>query len=88
MCVCVCVYDVPCQRYRGPACKPAGPQCKSSKDMSAMINDWAAGTVAHFYVTSDGGANLGDIYDIIAGLDEHVEVTNDRVLIDSALARG
>ena len=53
-----------------------------------MINSWEAGTVAHFYVTSDGGASLGDIYDIIAGLDEHVEVTNDRVLIDSALARG
>ena len=37
----------------------------------------ARGSVAaHTYVTSDGGASLDDIYELVGELDDHVEVVH------------
>lgn len=71
--------------YRGPACKPSNKQCQSTTSWAAQMNGYSRGTVAAFYITSDGGANLSDLYETVDQLDEHVEVLNDRDIVDMAL---
>jgi len=58
----------------------------SAAEMASQINNYARGTVTHIYLTSDGGANIGDLYDLVAALDSHVEVVSHNVLADMALA--
>merc|ERR1712113_177803 len=59
---------------------------KTAAEMSSHINAFKAGTVSAFYTTSDGGMNMGLIYDTVKLLGEHVEVVNQEVLADMALA--
>merc|ERR1712187_413789 len=59
---------------------------KSASEMSSHINGFKAGTVSAFYTTSDGGMNMGLIYDTVKLLGEHVEVVNQEVIADMALA--
>lgn len=63
-----------------------GNQHLSAKDMAAELNRYPKGTVSHIYLTSDGGATLGDLYDLVALLDEHVAVVPAGVATDMALA--
>jgi hypothetical protein len=60
-------------------------QDKNATDMAAEINGYAKGSVGHLYITSDGGANLELIYDMVGLLDEHVEIVNHRALTALAL---
>eukprot|EP00854_Cymbomonas_tetramitiformis_P005561 gene5561-6746_t len=75
------------REWRGPACTPKSA-CPTAHELAAEINGYPKGTVSHIYVTSDGGGNLGDIYDMVAALDEHVEVSNHEMLVQAALQRG
>ena len=45
------------------------------------------GSVSAVYVTSDGGADLGDVYDMVAALEDHVEIVDEAALADLALAQ-
>lgn len=53
---------------------------------AALINSYPRGTVAHIYMTSDGGAKLSDFSDLVALLDSHVQVVNPRALGELAVA--
>jgi hypothetical protein len=44
--------------------------------MAQEINDYAKGTVSHLYITTDGGWKFDDLYEMVALLDDHVEITN------------
>jgi len=59
---------------------------KNATEMSSHINNFAKGTVSAFYTTSDGGMNMRLIYDTVKLLGEHVEVVNQEVIADMALA--
>jgi hypothetical protein len=43
--------------------------------------------VGHVYLTSDGGASLSSLYELVALLDDHVEVVDHNTLADMALQR-
>ena len=53
--------------------------------MAAEINSYPPGTVSNVYITSDGGANLDLIYEMVGYLDEHVKLVNQNVVIKMAL---
>lgn len=57
------------------------------KNMAAEVNGFPKGTVSHIYLTQDGGANLGTLYDLVPLLDEHVEIVNHNILADMAIQR-
>jgi len=42
--------------------------------LAAQLNGYKPGSVIPIYITSDGGANLDDVYQLVAKLGEHVEV--------------
>ena len=54
--------------------------------MASEISGFERGSVAAIYLTSDGGADLNDVYDMVALLDPHVEVLGPERLADMALA--
>ena len=60
----------------------------SAADMAAEVSGYARGTVAHLYVTSDGGADLDLVYEMVRQLAPHVEVVTPNRLIAMALQRG
>ena len=52
--------------------------------MAAEINGYPVGTVSHLYITSDGGMQLGDVFDMVHLLDAHVKIVGtERVPGDS-----
>lgn len=57
----------------------------SAKDMAAELNAYPKGTVSHIYLTSDGGAKLDDLYDLVKGLQEHVSIVSHGVAARMAL---
>jgi hypothetical protein len=59
----------------------------SVADMASQINGYPKGTVTNIYLTSDGGGNLQDLYDLVAAFDDHVEVVSHNVLADMALGQ-
>ena len=61
------------------------PFLLSAAEMAALVNAYPAGTVAHFYVTSDGGADIQDVFDLVALLGEHVQVVDHVSLAQLAL---
>lgn len=73
------------REWRGATC---GQGCETPENMAAKINGYAPGTVTHLYTTTDGGWHLPMLDEMVAHLDEHVEVVNHNVLIDFALQRG
>jgi hypothetical protein len=60
----------------------------TAAQMAAELSGYKRGSVAHLYVTSDGGANLDLVYDMVGQLPEHVEVVGPRTLVEMALQRG
>lgn len=76
------------QEWRGTTCESITGQCATASEMAGRLNGFPPGTVTHIYVTSDGGANLQDLYDMVANLGEHVEVVNQEVVALAALQRG
>lgn len=59
---------------------------KNATEMSAHINGFKPGTVAAFYTTSDGGMNMQLIYDTVKLLEDRVEIVNQEVIVEMALA--
>ena len=60
----------------------------TASQMAAEIGSYDAGSVAHLYVTSDGGANLDLVYDMVRQLDEHVQIVGPKTLVEMAVQRG
>lgn len=75
------------QEWRGTTC-PGTSQCPTADQMAARLNGFPRGTVSNIYVTSDGGGNLQMLYDMVAQLDEHVELVNQEIVVRAALSRG
>jgi len=59
----------------------------SVHDMAAEVNSHPRGTLSSIYVTSDGGARLEDLFNLIKELGEHVEVVDHETLVDLVLAK-
>merc|ERR1719362_682411 len=59
----------------------------SVHDMAAEVNGYPQGTLSAVYVTSDGGARLEDLFDLVKELGEHVEVVDHETLVDLVLAK-
>eukprot|EP00656_Telonema_subtile_P053118 TRINITY_DN758_c0_g1_i1.p1 TRINITY_DN758_c0_g1~~TRINITY_DN758_c0_g1_i1.p1 ORF type:complete len:565 (-),score=99.33 TRINITY_DN758_c0_g1_i1:122-1816(-) len=57
-------------------------------EMARQINAYPPGTVTNIYLTSDGGADLSTLYDLVPLLDGHVQVVNHNVLVEMARQRG
>ena len=60
----------------------------SVEQMATELNSLPKGTVTWIYMTSDGGAGLEMMYDLVPQLEEHVQVVSHETLIDLALQRG
>ena len=60
----------------------------TASQMAAEIGAYDAGSVTHLYVTSDGGANLDLVYQMVRQLNERVEVVGPKTLIEMAVQRG
>jgi len=56
----------------------------SVADKAKQINSYKKGSVTHIYLTSDGGANLQTLYDLVAKFDEHIEIVSDNTLAEMA----
>merc|ERR1712046_188240 len=78
------------REWRGTSGKGDVPLSKkemlSAKDMAKEVNGYRKGTVTNIYLTSDGGAKLSDVYDLVEGLEEHVQVVSHSMVADMALA--
>jgi hypothetical protein len=66
--------------------KGGGPQERSAADQAKWLGG-QKGQVLQVYITSDGGANLGLVYDMQALLPEHVQLVNHKELAELALQR-
>lgn len=64
-----------------------GKSYLSEKDMADEINKYPAGTVTYIYVTSDGGATLDNVYNMVGYLEDHVEVVNHEIVTQMALQK-
>ena len=60
----------------------------SVEQMAYELNHLPLGTVSWIYVTSDGGAGIDLLYDLVQVLDEHVKVVNHESLVSLALQKG
>lgn len=58
----------------------------SAIHMAEEVNGYPKGTVTNIYLTSDGGARLSDVYDMVALLDEHVQLVPADTAANLALA--
>eukprot|EP01084_Bolivina_argentea_P316278 548182_1 len=78
--------------YNHTRCKDAPLDywnCLTVNQMADEINDfYPLSTITQIYVTSDGGANLQMIYDLVPKLKEYVQIVSPTQLIDLALQRG
>ena len=50
-----------------------------------MRSRYPPGTVTAIYMTTDGGSGLQDPYDLVALLEDHVEVVDHEAIADFAL---
>jgi hypothetical protein len=50
------------------------PFLVSAQEMAARLSALPRGTVTQIYLTSDGGAQLEDLFDMVAALEPHVQV--------------
>jgi len=57
----------------------------SPSEMAAEISQYPKGTVTYLYLTSDGGANLTSLYDMVPYLDNHVQVVDHETLTKFAM---
>merc|ERR1739838_563839 len=61
-----------------------GDNYLSEEEMAAEINGYEKGSVAHLYLTGDGGMNLQTIYKMVDMLDGHVKIVNHEELTEMA----
>ncbi len=57
----------------------------SAKEMADSLNELSKGSVTNIYLTSDGGANLQDLYDMVALLEEHVQLVDQNTAVKFAV---
>jgi hypothetical protein len=62
------------------------PFLLSDAVLAAKVGSYPRGTATAIYVTSDGGANIQDIFDLAAALPEHVQLVEASALVQAALA--
>jgi hypothetical protein len=74
------------KEWRGTTCGHF--DCDSTADLAQTISNYPLGTVASMYVTSDGGANIDDIYEMVGQLEDHVQLVDHETLIEMAYQRG
>ena len=74
------------REWRGD--RGGGKQNINATQMAAELSGYPKGTVSNIYVTSDGGANLDLVYDMMAGVQEHVRFVNAETLTRLAIERG
>ena len=60
----------------------------TEEEMAAEINGYERGSVAHLYLTSDGGMNLETLYKMIDMLNDHVKIVNHEELTEMAVQKG
>ena len=65
----------------------SGANYLSEQEMAEEINSYSPGSVAHLYLTSDGGMNLSTLYTMIGLLAPHVKVVNHEELTEMARQR-
>ena len=65
---------------------PLHPQLLSAQQQSDKIAAYRPGSAVALYVTSDGGASLQDVDDLVRLLPEHVQVVDANGLVAAALA--
>jgi hypothetical protein len=65
--------------YRNAQCTP--------QQLADELGGYPRGSVGHIYLTSDGGASLDSLYQLVALLDDHVEIVDHETLADMALQR-
>jgi len=58
------------------------PFMSNATEFAGIINAYPPGTRTHIYATSDGGFQLSDFDDLVAGLAEHVQVVSPDTLVD------
>ena len=63
------------------------PFLLSAKEMAAKVGALPPGTATAIYVTSDGGASIQDVVELVAALDSHVEVVAAGALLEAALRK-
>ena len=56
-------------------------------EMAAEVNAYPGGTVTGFYLTTDGGFTIQNLFDLVASLREHVQVVTGSQLVDMARQR-
>lgn len=66
--------------FRNAVCSPA----QLAHEISTT---YPRGSVGHVYLTSDGGASLESLYEMVALLEDHVSVVDHETLADMALER-
>ena len=64
----------------------AGKDYLTPEKFAEEINGYKRGSVGYVYLTSDGGFTIQNLYDMVAQLDDHVEVVNYNTLVEMALA--
>ena len=78
------------REWRGADGKAHEPLSKKNyltrQEMADEISGYPPGTVTALYTTSDGGFQLADLMAMVDLLKEHVEVVNQNVIVDMALA--
>ena len=61
--------------------------CKAPKTLAHEINNYKKGTITSFYLTSDGGLDLGCLYELVGRLDlEKVVIVTNEELVGITLA--
>jgi len=59
---------------RGSTIPFADKENLTVEQMATQLNSYKPGTIVPIYITSDGGANLNDVYELVAKLASHVEI--------------
>jgi hypothetical protein len=65
----------------------SGHQYLTVPEMAAEVNGYKSGTVTGFYLTTDGGFTIQNLFDLVAQLLEHVQVVTGSQLVDMARQR-
>jgi hypothetical protein len=60
----------------------------TEEEMAAEINGYEKGSVAHLYLTSDGGMNLDTLYKMVDMLNDDVKIVNHEELTEMAVQKG
>jgi hypothetical protein len=75
------------QSWRGTDEREATPYFYSVEKKAQEINSYPKGSVSYLYLTSDGGFEINNVFELVRKLDDHVVVVDSRQLAGLALER-